>query len=251
MAGRLEGKVAVITGGSSGIGRATAALLAEEGADVALLARGKARLDEAAHAIGPHAMAIPTDVGDPDSVRSAFARIDAQLGRVDVLANVAGVVRIALIEEATDEDIAAAVGTNFVGPIYTTRAAIPLLKRAGGGDIVNVSSEVTLDDMPLATLYSASKGGLESFTRTMTKELKEQGIRVSLLRAGHTDTAMGDTLHPADKERAFPIWDRDGYLRRVAGRDPMDPRWVAEALLFVVTRPRGQMVDVVHARSFS
>ncbi len=251
MAGALEGKVAVVTGASSGIGKATAALLAEQGAEVVLLARGKQRLEEAAQAIGPRATAIATDVADPESVRAAFARIAAERGRVDVLANVAGVVRIARIEDATDEDIASAVGTNFLGPIYTTRAAIPLLKRAGGGDIVNFSSEVTLDDMPLATLYSASKGGLESFTKTMTKELKEERIRVTLLRVGLTDTAMSETLEPATLARAYPIWEQDGYLRRVAGRDPMDPRWVAEALLFAVTRPRGQMVDVIHARSFS
>jgi hypothetical protein len=86
----------------------------------------------------------------------------------------------------------------------------------------------------------------------MTKELKADKIRVTLLVAGATaDTGFIDNFSPEDIEHAFPIWEEDGYLKRVAGRELMDQRWVAETMLFVVTRPRGQMVDVIHARSFS
>lgn len=252
MTGKVEGKVVVIAGASSGIGKATANLFAEEGAKVVMLARNRERLDGAAAEIGSSALPIQTDIGSPDSVRAAFIRVDSEFGRLDALLNVAGTARARLIEEASDEDIAAVVGTNFLGPIYTTRSAIPLLKRAGGGDIVNVSSEITLDDQPLMTLYSATKRGLDGFTKTMTKELKADKIRVTLLVAGATaDTGFIDNFTPEDIERVFPIWEADGYLQRVAGRKPMEQRWVAETMLFVVTRPQGQMVDVIHARSFS
>jgi len=217
-----------------------------------MLARNKDRLDRAATDIGSNALPIQTDIGDPDSVRAAFSRVDSEFGRLDALLNVAGAARVRLIEESSDEDISVVVGTNFLGPIYTTRSAIPLLKRAGGGDIINVSSEVTLDDMPLMTLYSATKRGLEGFTKTMTKELKADKIRVTLLVAGSTaDTGFADNFGPGDAERGYPIWEKDGYMERVAGLEPMDQKWVAETMFFVVTRPRGQMVDVIHARSFS
>ena len=252
MTGQVEGKSVVIAGASSGIGKATASLFAEEGAKVVMLARNKERLDRAAGEIGSNTVPIRTDIGNPDSVRAAFTRVDSEFGRLHALLNVAGAARVRLIEEASDEDIATVVGANFIGPIYTPRSAIPLLKRAGGGDIVNVSSEVTLDDMPLMTLYSATKRGLEGFTKTMTKELKADKIRVTLLVAGSTaDTGFADNFGPGDAERGYPLWEKDGYLQRVAGCEPMDQRWVAETMLFVVTRPRGQMVDVIHARSFS
>jgi NAD(P)-dependent dehydrogenase (short-subunit alcohol dehydrogenase family) len=211
VSGKVEGKVVVIAGASSGIGKATANLFAEEGAKVVMLARNKERLDGAAAEIGSNALPIQTDIGNPDSVRAASTQVDSEFGRLDALLNVAGAARVRLIEEASDEDIEAVVGTNFLGPIYTTRSAIPLLKRANGGDIINVSSEITLDDQPLMTLYSATKRGLDGFTKTMTKELKADKIRVTLLVAGATaDTGFIDNFSPEDIERVFPIWEEDG-----------------------------------------
>src|SRR5207247_2531882 len=118
-----------------------------------------------------------------------FEVIGARFGKLDALLNVAGVARIRRIEDATDDDIAYVFGINLLGPVYTTRAAIPLLRRAGGGDIVNVSSEITGDYLPAMVLYGASKTGLEGFSRMMTHELKQDGIRVSVFVAGSTATA--------------------------------------------------------------
>ncbi len=252
MSTQLHGKVVVVSGGSAGIGKAIAKRFADEGASVIVLARRKERIDEAVADIGGAASGIVCDVVDPHSVRTAFAEIQSAHGRLDVLLNVAGVARVRTIEEASDDDIATVVGTNFTGPIYTTRAAIPLLRASGGGDIVNVSSEITLDDMPLMTLYSSTKRGLDGFTRSMTKELKGDGIRVTLVVMGTVgDTAFGDNFGPGDAERAIPLWVQDGYLSRVAGADrPMDASWVADTMVHVVTRPRGMMMDVVHTRVF-
>src|SRR5215212_5465779 len=107
-----------------------------------MLARGVTRLDEAAAAFGLRAMPIVCDIAQPDSVRDAFAKIVQCFGHVDALLNVAGVARIRRIEDASDDDIAHVMGVNLLGPIYTTRAAVPLLRAAGGGDIVYVSSEI-------------------------------------------------------------------------------------------------------------
>src|SRR5688572_21306922 len=130
----LAGKVVAVVGASSGIGLATAERFAAEGADVVVMARGKDRLADVAAAIGKQATAVPVDAADPTSVRTAFAAIDDKFGRLDALLNVAGVARVRLIADATDDDIAFVIGTNFLGPIYTARSAIPLLQRAGGGD---------------------------------------------------------------------------------------------------------------------
>ncbi len=245
---RLAGKAVVVAGGSAGIGRAISSCFADEGADVVILARRRDRLDEAVAACGEHASGIVTDISEPDSVRAAFAEIGDRYGRVDVLLNVAGIARVRTIEEASDEDISAVVGTNFLGPIYTTRSAIPLLRNSAGADIVNVSSEITLDDMPLMTLYSSTKRGLDGFTRSMTKELKPPGIRVTLVVMGTVgETAFADNFGPGDAERAIPLWSADGYMSRVAGADhPMDASWVAESMLHAITRPRGMMTDVMH-----
>jgi NAD(P)-dependent dehydrogenase (short-subunit alcohol dehydrogenase family) len=245
-------KVVVIAGASTGIGRATAELFAREGARVVMLARGRERLETAATEVGHDALPIQTDIGDPDSVRAAFDRVDRELGRLDVLLNVAAVGRVRLIEEATDEEIDLIFRTNLVGPVYTTRAAIPLLRRSGGGDILNVSSESTLGYLPYMTLYAASKAGLEGFTRMALHELKPEGIRVTLLVAGSTVTGFGDNNYDeGDRERAMPAWESSGYRKMIAGATKVPAEHVAETMLFAVTRPREQMLDVIHARSFS
>src|SRR6266480_3438483 len=133
--GALDGKVAVVTGASRGIGAVIAAGLAAEGASVALLARDKDRLTAAAEAIGELAVAVPTDVSDPDSVRDAFAAVADRFGRLDVLVNNAAVAWPHTVEAAADEQLQAEVGTNLLGPLYAIRAAVPLLRATSGGHV--------------------------------------------------------------------------------------------------------------------
>jgi NAD(P)-dependent dehydrogenase (short-subunit alcohol dehydrogenase family) len=248
----LEGKVVVVSGASMGVGRATAQRFARDGASVVLLARRKLLLDEVAETIGVNAVPIVTDVTCSADVCAAFEQVAAQFGRVDVLVNSAGASRIRLIEEASDEDIAVTVNTNLVAAIYTTRAAIPLLRAAGGGDIINISSEITLDDMPLMTLYAATKHGLSGFTKAMNKELRRDSIRVTLLILGAVaDTGIHENFGPGDLERAWPIWEADGYLTRMSGTKLLTPPMVADVLYDVVGRPRELMTDVIHVRPAS
>ena len=248
----MEGQVAVVAGASMGVGRATAIRLAEDGATVVLLARRKLLLDEVVEIIGPSAIPIVTDVTNSHDVHSAFDQIKAQFGRIDVLINSAGASRIRLIEEASDEDIAVTVNTNLVAPMYTTRSAIPLLRAAGGGDIMNISSEITLDDMPMMTLYAATKNGLNGFTKAMGKELRRECIRVTLVVLGAVaDTGIHENFSPADLEKAWPLWEADGYLTRMSGTQLLSPATVADVLHNVVTRPRDVMMDVIHVRPSS
>jgi NADP-dependent 3-hydroxy acid dehydrogenase YdfG len=245
----MDGKIVVVSGASTGVGRATAMRLAQDGATVVLLARRKELLDEIAEAIGDRAVPIVTDVTSSSEVRSAFEQVAARFGHIDVLVNSAGVTRVRLIEEASDEDIAVSVNTNLLAPIYTTRAAIPLLKAAGGGDIVNISSEITLDHMPLMTLYATTKRGLNGFTEAMGKELRRDSIRVTLVILGAVgDTAFHENFGPGDIERAWPIWEADGYLTRMSGTQLLTSATVADVLHNVVTRPRELMLDVIHVR---
>lgn len=240
-----------MAGTSVGIGLAAARRCADEGADVVMMARGRERLAAAAAEIGDRATAIACDITQPDSVRAAFGEIGDRFGRVDALLNIAGVARIRRIEEATDEDIAFVVGVNLLGPIYTTRAVIPLMRAAGAGDIVNVSSEIVDDYMPRMVLYGASKGGLDTFTKMMVHELKSDNIRVTRYTSGSVGgTAFGDNFADGEVEQVWAEWEASGYLTRVAGPG-MEPDWMADAIVFTITRPRGQMIDVVHVRSFA
>ena len=248
--GLLDGKVVVVAGASAGMGRAVSVRCAVEGADVVMLARGASRLAKAADEVGPRAMPVACDVSRPESVRDAFAQIADRFGRIDALLHVAGVARIRRIEDASDDDIAFVMGVNLLGPIYTTRAAVPLLRAAGGGDIVYVSSEIVGDYLPRMVLYGASKGGLDVFARQMAHELKPEGIRVGRFTSGSVaDTGFGDNFDPAEVGAVLPEWEASGYLTRVAGPG-MDAAWMAEAMVFLLTRPRAQMIDVIHVRSF-
>jgi NADP-dependent 3-hydroxy acid dehydrogenase YdfG len=252
MSRSMEGKVVVISGASMGVGKATAQRFAQEGATVVLLARRKLLLDEIAETLGANAVPIATDVTSSTEVRSAFEQVAARFGRVDVLVNSAGASRIRLIEEASDDDIAVTVNTNLVAPIYTTRAAIPLLRAAGGGDVMNISSEITLDYLPMMTLYAATKRGLNGFTEAMNHELRRDSSRVTLVILGAVgDTGIHENFGPGDLERAWPIWEADGYLTRMSGTQLLTSASVADVLYDVLTRPRELMIDVIHVRPAS
>ena len=230
-AGRLAGKVAVVTGATSGSGRAIARRFVAEGADVVMLARGKERLLDEADRL-------------------------ARFGRLDVLVNNAAVYRPCLVEELSDHDITTQLHTNFLGPVLTCRAAIPLLRAAGGGDIVNTSSESTLDPFPMLSMYVSTKAALEAFSRTLMTELQDDDIRVTVLVQGVAADGEGSTdwrWDPEHSQTAFAIWTERGYLAKVRGRDGSAGQSVddiADVHVYVVTRPRGQKLDTIHVRSY-
>jgi NAD(P)-dependent dehydrogenase (short-subunit alcohol dehydrogenase family) len=253
--GALAGKIAVVTGSTSGTGRAIARRFAAEGARVVLFARGRERLLAEAELI-EGSVPIVTDVGDPDSVRKAFAQIEERFGKLDILVNNAGVYRPCSVEELSDFDIERQVSTNYLGTVYTCRAAIPLLRAAGHGDIVNTSSESTLDPFPMLSMYVSSKAALEAFSRTLMIEVQPEDIRVTVVVQGVAHDGDGSTDWAWEPERAMAaglLWTERGYLARVQGRDGSPGQSVADVAdvhLYIVTRPRGQKLDTVHVRSY-
>lgn len=251
--GLLDGKIAAVTGATSGSGRAIARRFAEEGATVVMLARGEDRLGELSSQIGGSAIGIPTDIGDPEQVRAAFAAIEARFAKLDILVNNAAVYRPCPVERLSDDDILTQVRTNFLGPVYTSRAAIPLLRAAGGGDIVNTSSESTLDPFPMLSIYVSTKAALEAFGHVLRSELEPQGIRVSTVIQGASFGEGGGSTgwewDPEHSERAMKLWEEGGWLTRVA-KATQTVDQIAEVHVFLVTRPRGQKLEVVHVRSY-
>jgi len=176
------GKTIVITGAGVGLGRALARRFAREGETVILLGRTLSKVQAVADELGDPAFAISCDVGSPDSVRAAFAAIAERHPKIDVLINNAAVYEPFMVANATDEQILTPVMSNYAGPIFTCRAAIPMMEK--GGYIINVSSESVALEFPMMALYQSSKAGLERFTQTLSRELEPSGIRVSTVRAG-------------------------------------------------------------------
>jgi meso-butanediol dehydrogenase/(S,S)-butanediol dehydrogenase/diacetyl reductase len=175
-------KIIVITGAGKGLGRALARRFAADGEQVVLLARTKTKIDKVASEIGAGAMAVACDVGSPDSVRAAFAALAKRHPKIHVLINNAAVYEPFTIEEARDDQILTSLSTNLAGPIFCTRAAIPLLPR--GGHIINLSSESVAEPFYMHSLYRSTKVGLEKFSEAMSRELAPKGIRVTVVRAG-------------------------------------------------------------------
>jgi NAD(P)-dependent dehydrogenase (short-subunit alcohol dehydrogenase family) len=247
----LTNAVVAVTGASKGIGLATARAFSRSGARVVMLARSADRLAAAAEQIGDRATPIAADVGDPDDVRRAFSTIEAKFGGLDVLVNNAGVAVLSNIEDATDDQIAQSVGTNLLGPVYTTRAAIPLFKKRGRGDIINISTESTMSPLPFLGLYAATKAGMETFSKASLSELKPFGIRVTVVLCGTTMTEFGRDWDTDVLARFLEAAQASGHLATASAGQPMDPGDVADALVFIATRPPNQIVDVMHVRAHS
>ncbi len=192
--GDLSGQVGLVTGASRGIGRAIALALAEAGLDLALAARGQAALDAVAdevRALGRRCVAVATDVGVPAEVDRLVARALAELGRLDVLVNNAGVDAHGTVEESAVEDWQRVLATNLTGPYLCSRAVLPAMRRQGGGAIVNISSGAGKTGYAGMAAYCASKFGLMGFAEALAAEVGDQGIKVSTICPGTTVTEFG------------------------------------------------------------
>jgi meso-butanediol dehydrogenase / (S,S)-butanediol dehydrogenase / diacetyl reductase len=176
------GKVIVITGAGVGLGRALARRFAGEGETLVLLGRTLSKVQALADELGAPHVAVECDVSQQDSVRAAFAEIASRHPKIDVLINNAAIYEPFFIKDATDEQILDPILTNFAGPIFTSRAAIPMMDR--GAAIINVSSESVGVEFPMLSLYQSSKAGMERFSQSLSRELEPQGIRVTVARAG-------------------------------------------------------------------
>jgi meso-butanediol dehydrogenase / (S,S)-butanediol dehydrogenase / diacetyl reductase len=176
------GKIIVITGAGDGLGRALARRFARDGETVVLLGRTLAKVQAVAAELGEPHFAVECDVGQPDSVRAAFAAIAARHPKIDVLINNAGIFEPFTLAEVRDDQILSQLSTNFAGPIFCAREALPLLR--GSGHIINVTSETVALKMPMLWMYAGTKSGLELVSDMWSRELEPEGVRVTVVRAG-------------------------------------------------------------------
>ncbi|HUJ66487.1 MAG TPA: SDR family oxidoreductase [Acidimicrobiales bacterium] len=205
----LEGRVAIVTGGGTGIGRATALVLAEHGADLVLAGRRTAPLEETAaviDALGRRAVTVPTDVTDPDQCQGLVATTLAALGRVDILVNNAGGGKEKDLLDWTPEEWRDVIALNLESVWYMSRfAAEPMLQRRKGS-IVNISSGATMLTLPKIAPYGAAKAGVNNLTGALAAGLTPHGIRVNAIAVGavHTDQTIEENLQYVGEAKVFP-----------------------------------------------
>ena len=200
MTKKLEGKVAVITGGSAGIGLATAKRFAEEGAYVFITGRRQAELDAAVKQIGPKAVAVRADASDMADLAHLFDTVKAAKGRIDVLFANAGIYEFTPFGTITEDFYDKMFDINVKGVLFTVQQAVPLMNH--GGSIILTGSVAGSKGFEAATVYSATKAAIRSFARSWTSDLKAQNIRVNVLSPGPIQTP-GFDVFANDEVKAY------------------------------------------------
>jgi NAD(P)-dependent dehydrogenase (short-subunit alcohol dehydrogenase family) len=227
---KLNGKIAVITGGSSGIGLAAAKRFVEEGAHVFIMGRRQSELDKAKAGIGRNVTTVQGDVANLGDLDRLYKTVKDEKGAVDIVVASAGVVERVLTRDATPAHFDKTFGINARGVYFTVQKALPLMRK--GGAVVLVSSGLHLKGLPEHGVYAATKAAVRSFARTFAMELKDRGIRVNTLSPGAIETPIIDgqfkTREEADGARAF--FSQITPLGRV-GR----PEEMASAILFLAS----------------
>lgn len=230
--GRLSGKVALVTGASSGIGAATAVALAQEGAAVALVARRQDRLDELARTIadaGGRAEAIALDISEPGVARQAAEQTVARLGGLDILVNNAGVMLLGPVAGADPSDWERMLNLNVLSLMNLTGAALETMKPQRSGHIVNISSVSGRGSGPTSAGYSASKWAVGGFSEGLRQEVRLDNIRVTVIEPGVVATELTDHItHQGTKE---------AYEGRIATMTPLEAEDIAAAVVYAVTQP--------------
>lgn len=233
MAGKLDGKVALITGASSGIGEATALALAEAGATVAIAARRTDKLDELVKKIegmGGKAHAFTADVADENQARDMVESANAAFGRIDILVNNAGVMLLGPIVGADTDEWRKMLGINVLGLMYATHAALPLMKAQGSGHIVNISSVAGRVASAGAGVYNASKWGVGAFSESLRQEVSAKDkIRVTIIEPGAVATEL--TQHVTNPEVQERVQKMYTDITTLESED------IAAAVVYAVTQP--------------
>jgi NADP-dependent 3-hydroxy acid dehydrogenase YdfG len=239
----LMGKVALVTGGGTGIGEAAALALAAAGAQVVIIGRRRERLDVVVAAIaatGGKALAVPSDISIEAEAFDAVEQAAAAFGRLDIVVNAAGVNEAGGVQSLGLDGWRKVIDINLWGTIYTCKAAVPHLKTAGGGDIINISSTAGRRAAGLFASYATSKHGVNGFTESIRQELGGDNIRVSVVEPGATETEIASSV-------SDPIW-ADMMQSHVSKEGTLQASDIAEAILFIVSLPRRANVSQILIR---
>ena len=241
MPGPLEGRVAAVTGASSGIGEATARALSTAGASVALGARRADRLEAIAQSLDGPVLVREVDVGEEEQARAFVQAAHDELGGLQILVNNAGVMLLGPVADADIEDWRRMIAVNLLGLLYCTHAALPLLGEGGGGDIVNVSSVAGRRADAGAAVYNMTKFGVHAFSEALRQEALHQGIRVTTVAPGFVETELqGHNTNPLVRQVMARAREQIGQV--------LDADDIAEAILHAVTRPPHVCVNEVVVR---
>ncbi|MBA3804828.1 MAG: SDR family oxidoreductase [Acidobacteria bacterium] len=199
----INGKTAIVTGGTKGIGRAIAEALVREGVNTCISARHEDEIERAVSELGDLGVGNVTgavcDVRDYEEVKALIAHTVEELGGVDILINNAGIGLFASVEDLSPEDFRAVLETNLFGVFYCCHEAIPQMKRRGGGYIINISSLAGVNAHPRMAAYNASKFGLNGFSEALMQEVRHDGIKVSYIMPGSVNTNFGGEEPSAEK----------------------------------------------------
>jgi NADP-dependent 3-hydroxy acid dehydrogenase YdfG len=239
----LAGKVALITGGGTGIGQAAALALAEAGVKIAITGRRKARLDGVVaqiEASGGAALALSGDASQETDAVAAVEQCVAHFGRLDILVNSAGVNEAGGVEALSLDLWRKVIDINLMGTIYTCHAAFPHMKALGGGDIINISSTSGRRSAAAFASYSTSKFGVTGFTEALRQEGGAHNIRVSLVEPGATETEIAASI-------SDPKWSA-AIQQHVTKDGAMKATDIADAIMFIVSLPRRANVSQILIR---
>jgi NADP-dependent 3-hydroxy acid dehydrogenase YdfG len=244
MAGALEGRRALITGASSGIGEATALAMVAEGASVALGARRKDRLEDLASRIeadGGKAVAIEADVADEQQAKNLVETAHSELGGLDCLVNNAGVMLLGPLQGADPSEWRTMIEVNCLGLLYCTHYALPLLRDGGGGDVVNVSSVAGRIAALGSGVYNMTKWGVVGFTESLRQEGAHIGVRATCIEPGFVDTELqGHNEHPIVVEQIEKMREATGKVLEAVD--------IANAIVYAVSQPKHVSINEMLVR---
>lgn len=225
----FTGRVAVVTGASSGLGVAFAKAFAAQGADVAVLARRVERLEgvaEECRALGVRCLPVSCDVSSEDSIKAAVAAVKDEFGRIDVLVNNAGVCEYNPLEQHTTEQWSKVIATDLTSVFLMTREVAPLFREQGYGRVVNIASVGAIEAGPLQIGYFAAKGGVLQVTRALAAELAPYGVLVNAIAPGVFDTEM---THDALEAEGSLVLKNRTVLKRFANPEELVPQMLVFA----------------------